>query len=339
MDHDEAIEGLFAERYFLQELAADEREDYEAHFFGCKECARQVQALSDSIEHVKEMFAAQALGALGVQLICPGHPQFERAVTELITDNAMSDFVAATKGISVVLRNDSRRAIVGYSVNWKYEVGGSTTVRGVTYWDLESLLDDCRVDQSTATDCKRSVSVAPGSARLVSLIGNVGRTESHPSPGWKYENVHEIEALIHNVVVTVALDGVMFDDGEFIGSDRNRLFEGAIASFDGLQDLYRTIGEMSGKSSEADLLLWVERQPVSGQDAGQWTPFSPHEDRVRFERSRATQEFLRLSGEHGLAAGLEWTRSKLYRKRPDFRVLNSEEPDYNIQIQAEQTAE
>jgi hypothetical protein len=339
MDHDEAITGLFAERYFLEELAADEREDYEAHFFGCRECALQVRALSDSIEHVKDMFAAQALGALGVQLICPGHPQFEPALTELIADNAMSDFVAATKGISVVLRNDSQRAIVGYSVNWKYEVGGSTTVRGVTHWDLESLLDDCRVDQSTATHCKRSVSVAPGSARLVSLIGNVGRTESRPSPGWKYENVHEIEALIHNAVVTVTLDGVMFDDGAFIGSDRNGLFEGAIASFDGLQDLYRTIGDMSGKNSQADLLFWVESQSMSGQYAGQWAAFSPHEDRVQFERSLATQEFLRLSGEHGLATGLEWIRSKLYRKRPDFRVLNSEEPDYNLQIQAKQIAE
>jgi anti-sigma factor RsiW len=43
MTHFEAIEGRLAEGYLLGELTAEQREQYEEHYFGCAECAEEVR--------------------------------------------------------------------------------------------------------------------------------------------------------------------------------------------------------------------------------------------------------------------------------------------------------
>lgn len=55
MDHFEAIELRAAERYLLGELTAEQRDQFEEHFFGCLECAGDVRsgaALVDNARHV-----------------------------------------------------------------------------------------------------------------------------------------------------------------------------------------------------------------------------------------------------------------------------------------------
>src|SRR5512147_716965 len=55
MDHSEAIELRAVERYLLGELTAEQRDQFEEHFFGCLECAGDVRcgaALIDNARHV-----------------------------------------------------------------------------------------------------------------------------------------------------------------------------------------------------------------------------------------------------------------------------------------------
>jgi hypothetical protein len=329
MDHDEAIAGLFAERYFLDELTDEERRIYEDHLLTCMDCAQQVRDLSCLIDESKEIFASETLENLGVVFFSPGHPGFERELEQAVGQTCLSPFVDAIKGISVVLKNASPKTVIGYSVNWKYDTDTSSTVRGVSHADLEPLFDGRCEEPVRAVPGGRSISISPGSARLVSLVGNLDVTESQPPPGWRYESVHEIEALMHNAIISVFLDGVMFHDGTFIGADRNGLFERAIASFDGLQDLYHRIHEMSGKLSRSDLLAWVKRQSACDE---QITFAGPHDDRVRFERAVAAKEFLRINGEQGLSEALEWSRARFSRRRPDFRRLSSTKVDFDIRL-------
>src|SRR6266850_4588140 len=57
MDHEEAVKLRAAERYLLQELSSDERDDFEEHYFTCMECAdevRSVFALADNVKAVLE---------------------------------------------------------------------------------------------------------------------------------------------------------------------------------------------------------------------------------------------------------------------------------------------
>lgn len=55
MDHTDATLSGAAERYILGEMAADERERYEAHFFECAECADEVRAASRFVDAAKPL--------------------------------------------------------------------------------------------------------------------------------------------------------------------------------------------------------------------------------------------------------------------------------------------
>src|SRR5260221_1665908 len=44
MDHNEAVETQAPERYLLNEMAVEDREAFEEHFFGCAECAADLRA-------------------------------------------------------------------------------------------------------------------------------------------------------------------------------------------------------------------------------------------------------------------------------------------------------
>ncbi len=63
MDHAEAIHLTATERYLLNELTGEQREQFEEHFFACTECATDLRAGSLLIEKSKEILAEPALNA------------------------------------------------------------------------------------------------------------------------------------------------------------------------------------------------------------------------------------------------------------------------------------
>lgn len=59
MDHQEAIREMLAEKYLLDELSPEAREGFEEHFFGCMECAQDVQSGATLIGGMKEAMAKE----------------------------------------------------------------------------------------------------------------------------------------------------------------------------------------------------------------------------------------------------------------------------------------
>jgi hypothetical protein len=53
MDHSESIRLMAAEKYLLEELTPELREQFEEHFFDCQECALDVRAGAALVEHSK----------------------------------------------------------------------------------------------------------------------------------------------------------------------------------------------------------------------------------------------------------------------------------------------
>ncbi len=53
MDHQEALRRQAVEKYLLDELSPEEREAFEEHFFGCPECAADLQATAAFLEGAK----------------------------------------------------------------------------------------------------------------------------------------------------------------------------------------------------------------------------------------------------------------------------------------------
>ena len=56
MEHTLAHETYAAERYLLGEMAPEERDQFEEHFFGCQVCGENVQAASVFLENTKSVF-------------------------------------------------------------------------------------------------------------------------------------------------------------------------------------------------------------------------------------------------------------------------------------------
>jgi hypothetical protein len=53
MDHGEALQMMAAERYLLDELTPEERNEFELHMFGCQECALDIRAGAAFIREAK----------------------------------------------------------------------------------------------------------------------------------------------------------------------------------------------------------------------------------------------------------------------------------------------
>jgi hypothetical protein len=54
MDHQEALRDRAVEKYLLKEMPPPEREEFEAHFFDCQECAADVRATAAFLDVVKK---------------------------------------------------------------------------------------------------------------------------------------------------------------------------------------------------------------------------------------------------------------------------------------------
>jgi Putative zinc-finger len=57
MDHDLVVREKLTEKYLLNELAPAERDEFEEHYFVCTECARDIHAASEFVEHSKVVLA------------------------------------------------------------------------------------------------------------------------------------------------------------------------------------------------------------------------------------------------------------------------------------------
>ena len=60
MDHNEALRQQAAEKYVLGELSPPLRNEFEAHFFECQECALDVTATAGFVDNVRAVLRAAA---------------------------------------------------------------------------------------------------------------------------------------------------------------------------------------------------------------------------------------------------------------------------------------
>lgn len=63
MDHTEAVRTKAAECYLLGEMTQAAREEYEEHFFGCVECAQDVQTAATFIDATRDVLGSERASA------------------------------------------------------------------------------------------------------------------------------------------------------------------------------------------------------------------------------------------------------------------------------------
>jgi hypothetical protein len=67
MNHDEAIRLKAAEKYLLDELNAELRDQYEDHYFGCAECAQEVRTGAVFIDNARDVLGSGSVAELGAK--------------------------------------------------------------------------------------------------------------------------------------------------------------------------------------------------------------------------------------------------------------------------------
>lgn len=123
MDHREAVAAKAAERYLLGEMNWRERDEFEAHFFDCPECAREVHQgveLSAGLEAVSAGFTPEPRASFGECLAAFWRrpvwaPAAAALGLALIAENAIVLPAARAKlrpqpVLSVLLKSDFRGA-------------------------------------------------------------------------------------------------------------------------------------------------------------------------------------------------------------------------------------
>jgi hypothetical protein len=68
MDHDQAMKMHAAERYLLDELSADERDDFEEHYFMCAKCADEVRSAFTLADNTHAVLKDEIRGAAAVSI-------------------------------------------------------------------------------------------------------------------------------------------------------------------------------------------------------------------------------------------------------------------------------
>ncbi|HEX9110108.1 MAG TPA: zf-HC2 domain-containing protein, partial [Terriglobales bacterium] len=59
MDHDVVVREKMTEKYLLNELDPEVRDQFEEHFFDCQECALDVRAAAEFVEQSKGVLAEE----------------------------------------------------------------------------------------------------------------------------------------------------------------------------------------------------------------------------------------------------------------------------------------
>jgi len=155
MDHSEAVEKQAPERYLLNEMAIEDREAFEEHFFDCPECAADLRGESALIAGVRlrriqrqprqwAVWSSAAAAAVlafvvGYQNLTPVfqqarvlHPPSQALSTSLFRSGQGEQKVASLYGDVVTVDIDEVKGATGYTVEVVDSRGSSRASQFVT---------------------------------------------------------------------------------------------------------------------------------------------------------------------------------------------------------------
>jgi hypothetical protein len=159
-----------------------------------------------------------------------------------------------------------------------------------------------------------SCSIAPAAERLVSPLGSFGiRTNVRlQEPPKVQQPADSFTTLIEqSTQVNVTLDGVLFEDGSFVGPNRAGFFGPVVKVFDEVQNFNREILKLVDNGlSDTDTLAWVVRDKQR---------VLAIKDLSALELSAVQNEFLSIASYSGVPAAISVVMGKTFSQRPGFR--------------------
>jgi hypothetical protein len=212
-------------------------------------------------------FKIKDLREHGISLIAPSEPSF--AVSKTVTINPYS----------ILLKNASGRAVVGYSITWECFDGERESAE-------RDMSHDVRISnilgvvltrgeesdrQAVLSSLERQV-IKPRTTWLISddaparQVGN-----GVEDVGTELDQAALAEVRAACPIMTVTLDGIFFDDGTFIGPDTSNFFLKVKTQLDARYELLQWVqNELKAGKSPGDVFKGLEQiRDREGQPQGE----------------------------------------------------------------------
>jgi hypothetical protein len=234
-----------------------------------------------------------------VTLLAPTSTQFQTFVGASVPQT-VSDALKPLLPYSVVLRNDSTKAVIAYTVSWTtIDKTGKRNTDYRTVWDINAF---------------KSL-IPPNSAGLVTIVG----PQSAHSISHNSELTSEIAAEANRFQiqdsVAISLEAVMLEDGTASGPDPSLSIPQLKARIRSEHDLFGAVLNMDPDS----VVAWLEGikdsvKPGSSLDLSK----DPYAEWYRFYQARLASRLSKIATEDGILAMLASAHSTLDANRyPD----------------------
>lgn len=185
----------------------------------------------------------------GVHIITSADPSFDEMAAKYLKNNSLET-------LSVFIKNSGTRLIVGYALTWELRDGDGKIISSNTRGYSEPGI---LMGNEIPKDLKHTTAIEPGSARCFSRNSQIEQDTveaaeqdtalpSHSQD--KEDGSSAIRAMVASQLsratdVTVSLDGVIFDDGTFVGPNVTGFFEQMQAMVNAKVDLLHDIAAAS----------------------------------------------------------------------------------------------
>jgi hypothetical protein len=195
-----------------------------------------------------------SLDAYKVVLLPWPHPDFARALKP-----GMAKEFDALLPYTAVIKNDSDREVIAYSVLWNcVGVEGRATTAARTV-DTFSIL-------------QRGANFLPHSSEVVSLQLSLEAGASQVDMTTKVSVDRLVDIFSQQISIDISLDAVLFDDGSAVGSDR----AGWIPRWKAWLDAEREVLTTAVQSSDTERINILRQFATGDQDPGKLAALANH---------------------------------------------------------------
>lgn len=245
--------------------------------------------------------APSGTGTQSILLLHPADPSYNQALDGNFAGIRGVEGFSQIEPLLAIIENESAKPVMGYEIDWSVEKAGSTT-------QLASLTV---LQQPTAQSplVGQTVELKPGEKQLVSPFFN---WSSEQFPAMLQQGVVKLlfqtsltNSLITQVqasqMVKVSLDGAIFNDGSFAGTDRMRFLEQFQAEQQAEKDEADWVmGQVSHGADQLTLGSALQQQIVKLRPSPNDTQPSLYDAALRSQASRFYEE-LRDKGARAVA--------------------------------------
>jgi hypothetical protein len=275
----------------------------------------------------------------GLKLIPPTDPSFRAMLSPL--RRAKSDPLAeALMPYSVLLANEGRKAIVGYRLKWEM-IGpdGVVTVRQAGGANPEALMEEASLGAEHSS-LNGGFAVKPNSTVFVSLAGSLGGDYGSGISGYssgstdptalddlrrtaKKKHLPSIEDAVAADLqkyksMTISVDGVVFEDGTFVGPDTTGFFATVQSYVNARRDLQQEIAFAVGHNKSVDEIFGYVEELANAPFPNK--KLSPADMYDVYKKTLA-QEMLQMRTASSPQQAVEFQLRQFRKKGPKLRKL------------------